>query len=405
MLGNHLFDLKRPEKRIYIFEGQWDAMTAYELGFRNVFSLPNGAGISTNAQVYALLQYIPDDWEIYVCSDMDEAGHNCAERFFTAVGPDRFARLELPVKDLNDWWRAKPTLTMDEVLDTARGLVRSLDRTRANKIAKMDFMVDDDDSADVIVDTPYPFLTDYLQGGFYAGQTTSILAASGSGKTTIVNQIAMHVAASGVRCALVSLEDSPAGLRRKLKQLAMGIDNATTIGRENLTVTQLDGAETTHNRVIDACNEFINNGCKVIVIDNLDFISTGIGVDKVTTNKILVAMAIKYNVHMINVWQPNKIDPSKMVTSYNQKGLSDVLQDSSNYININRHPTISDVRIIEVEKCRVKDPGREAKEFLCYDHDHNLYEHIDAKETMASKGMALAIKVLRTDLTLHSRQN
>ncbi len=61
MIGNHLFDKNDPEKRIFIFEGQFDAMTAYQVGLRNVFSLPNGA---SNVNVNAMLRFIPDDCKI-----------------------------------------------------------------------------------------------------------------------------------------------------------------------------------------------------------------------------------------------------------------------------------------------------------------------------------------------------
>ena len=67
LIGNHLLNIRGPN-RIIIFEGQWDAMTATEIGFQNVFSLPNGA---ENINVSQMLRYIPDHFEIWLAMVFD----------------------------------------------------------------------------------------------------------------------------------------------------------------------------------------------------------------------------------------------------------------------------------------------------------------------------------------------
>lgn len=378
LIGNHLLDCTLPEKRVFLFEGQWDVMTAYEMGLRNVFSLPNGASITNkDHNISKMLQYIPDDWQIFVCTDMDEAGKRAAETLFSVIGPERFVRMELPVKDLNEWYLENPELTVDELLETAKGIVLSLDKHKKAQVELSSFLEDEaKDETTLIVDSPFPTLNEFIHGGFYSGQMTSLLAASGAGKTTIVNQIALHIAAKGVTCGLISLEDTTSEMKRKLKIAAEALENGTTVGHAHLKFTQLEGSQTTHNRIIDAVQVLIaKHQCKVIIIDNLDFISIGMGYEKVATTKVLLRLAIQHNFHLLMVWQPNKIDPNVAITSYNQKGQSNMYQDSANYININHHPDPerNRIRVVHVEKCRRKGPGRKAELLIEYDERHNIY--------------------------------
>lgn len=374
MLGNHLLDINDKEKRAFIFEGQWDMMTAYELGLRNVFSLPNGASLSAT-RIGDLLQYIPHDWRIYVCTDMDTAGNRAAEAFFRALGPEKFSRLFLPEKDLNDWYRKKSDLTVDDVLATAKGFVPDMEVTT---IKYEDFFSDNLEEDELIGNTPFPILNKYLSGGFYERQITSVLAGSGAGKTTIVNQIAMHVAAGKTRVGLISLEDSQKELRRKLKMVCMGTPDGEN-ARTNLFCTRLSGKSTTHEEVIRQVQTFIQEECRLVIVDNLDFISSSFGPEKQDTFAKILKLADGSEVHVIFIWQPNKVDPSKLVTSFNQKGESRTFQDSTNYININRHPSHSAVRVMQVEKSRRRDFGRPSI-YIEYDDNFNMYRQKDVQQ-------------------------
>lgn len=347
MIGNHLLDPNHPDKRAIIFEGQWDVMTAYQLGIRNVFSLPNGAN---NIHVHQMLQYIPDDWEIWLAMDHDAAGDQAIEKWFAQLGSEKVARLILPYKDLNDWHMAKPDLTKEEVLATARGFTASLSKGKQNDY--MEISLDDaaDDEVDIIVQTPWLTLTDALGGGWRSGETTGILAPSGKGKTTLVNQCAVWAAKCNVQAGIISLEGNRTQLNKKLRHTILAAshtdDRMATI--KNLKVSKLEGKRTSVADVLQETERLLKDGCKLVVIDNLDFITQS-NDEKMRTYGIVVDLAKDFNAHIIVVWQPNKIDKDSIINSGNQKGYSQALQDSSNYLSLNAFGTD---RRLELEKCR-----------------------------------------------------
>ena len=360
LMGNNLLDINSPDKRAIIVEGQWDMMAGYEIGLRNIFSLPNGAN---NVKCAAMFQYIPHDWDIYVATDMDDAGHACAEKIFKQIGPEKFVRLNLPYKDLNDWLLADPDLTPEQVLATAKGrpiqekkeIYESLDFTE---------LCGEDDKP--FVDTPWASMNKYLQGGFRLGELTCILAASGSGKTCIVNQIALHACVAGVKVGLISFEGTKAQLIRRVNACALSMENGIELGSMNLELTQMDGKRTTFEKMIVGVDRMIQNGNQLIIVDNLNSLDGEIK-PQLNAFRQVVNMAVSSNVHLIMVTQPVKVGMREVITSASQKGFSSVYQDTSNHINMNYNPEDSNLRVIHVEKCRAENPGINA----CFDVQFN----------------------------------
>lgn len=367
LIGNHLFNPTASEKRAYIFEGQWDVMTAYELGLRNVFSLPNGA---SHVHCASMLQYIPEDWEIYVCMDMDEAGNKATISFFRQIPQGKFRTLKLPHKDLNDWYKAEPSLTKEDVLNTVTGL--DFGENKTYEINTLDFMHGEIEEETPLTETPWKSLNEYLDGGFYPGQITSLLAPTGSGKTTIVNQLAMYSANKGVKTALISLEDTASKLKKKLRLLADGMDFKTK-NASLISVTQLSGQHTKHEDVILSVDQFIKTGHKFIIVDNVNHLSGTIS-QQLETFRALMNLVTQKDCHAILVVQPNKIDAfKKEVNSGDMKGFSEIIQGVWNHINLNRDSIDDNLRIVHVEKCRNNGPGSRAHVFVKYDVEKNLY--------------------------------
>ena len=339
LIGNHLIDVNGP-KRAVIFEGQWDAMTAYEMGMRNVFSLPAGASA---ANIAGLLRFIPEDWEIWLCSDMDEAGDRCAERFFASLPSDKLRRFKLPYKDLNDWYREDPFITEADLLKTLSGENHFF--LEDNGAAESsDFMAIDMDervnSEDrIVASTPWEPLNEKIQGGFYRGQTTSVLGSSGGGKTAWVNQIAIHAASEETIVGLMSFEGSRDSLKMKIMDSVRGgVDPSKfPLIKSRLLVSPLFGTQISETAVINETARMIRSGANLIIIDNLDFICSNDFDAKGRLHKKLVQVALEKSIHIIFVWQPHKVDRNKWLTSGDQKGLSTCLQDSENYFVLNRN--------------------------------------------------------------------
>ncbi len=375
MIGNHLFNL-RGTKRALITEGQWDAMAASQIGFDNVFSVPNGTG---NINVASMLRYIPEDWEVWLAMDMDDAGNAAVESFFAQLGTDRVARLHLPHKDLNDWMLAEPKLSKQQVEATAKGLTTMVSMSGADA-GYVDLSLDDEEEAgtDIIGFTPWKSVDDLLAGGFRAGQTTGILAPSGVGKTTWCNQVALFNAGSGVKVGVISLEGTRKAYNRKLvdpiKSSWTKQEFEETV-KPNLMISKLEGKLTTTQQCIIEFERMIEDGAKLLFLDNLDYITQdSSSSQKAASYGLFIDLCMRHNVHGICVWQPNKIDRTVIVNSGNQKGYSQMLQDADNYMNLN---VVEDFVRLEIEKTRECGVDHQHnKAWFVYDQKTRLYSEI-----------------------------
>lgn len=375
LIGNHLLDPKGP-KRAIIFEGQWDVMTAWDIGLRNVFSLPNGAN---NVHVADMLRYIPDDWEIWLAMDDDAAGQKAIEKFFAQLGPDRVARLTFPKKDLNDWWVASMgELTVADVEKCVSGLTTmvGLRGSKTETFMAMDMADDKLSMAEPVAISPWDKFNHLFAGGFRPGETTGVLAPSGVGKTTWCNNVAVFNAKIGVTVGLISLEGTRDALKRKLRDVIRGIckpeEYQSTI--KKLMVSNLEGTQTTWQQCIAEFETMISNGAKLLVLDNLDFITRDSDREKLRAYGALIDLGRSRGVHIIVVWQPNKVDRSVIVNSGNQKGYSQTFQDADNYINLN---IVDDFVRIEIEKSREQGVERiDNKCWYVYHKESRVFEEL-----------------------------
>lgn len=346
LLGNHLIDYDGP-KRAIIFEGQWDAMTAYELGMRNVFSLPNGA---ENVRVGAMLRYIPADWQIWIATDMDKAGDGAAEKFFSQLGSKNVYRLRIPAphKDLNDWYRADPFITAQDVEACRMGLEEPA--ADCGGFLMLNMQKKPSEMLRIVCKLPWDKLNRLLGNGLYGGQTTSLLAPSGCGKTSFVNHLSVAVASAGIAVGLISVEGTRSRLESKLQTLIREIagENWDRIVN-NLKISNLEGTKISDIELISELKRMLASGCRFIAIDNLDFICRDDNHRKSALYGLLTDIARNADAHLLVVLQPHKVDRSAIVNSGNQKGHSQILQDSDNYMSLN---IINNDPVIEIEKAR-----------------------------------------------------
>lgn len=376
-IGQHLINATHGE-RIFVWEGEWDAMTADTIGIGNSVSLPNGASA---VHVDGILRYVPDDWPVFIGMDMDKAGAHAAELFFAQLDPKRLRQIILPenpnaeagadgkrprFKDLNDWWLAAGCLLRPEdVMACAVGLGMPKPATRSAPVSfgQIQAVVANRPVAEkprLVCQFPWEGLNAIFKGGLLSKQTTGWLAPSGIGKTTAVNQIAIFAAAQGCKTGLISLEDAREDLYENINQAAVGSLQVDDIARaaDHLSVSQLEGSNVRWEEIIEELELLAQDGCRLLVLDNLDHTADrgdqrgGMGM-KIMAYAAGIELAKRYDAHLIAVWQCNKVDRGVVVNSGNQKGYGQTFLDAANYINMNRLVVAGEERTrLEVEKCR-----------------------------------------------------
>lgn len=89
------------ENECYIVEGEIDVLSLYEIGVKNVISVPNGANDNDNYWVNSE-KYIKDIKKFYIATDNDDKGNEVSEKIAQRLGRYRCERIIFEGKDAND---------------------------------------------------------------------------------------------------------------------------------------------------------------------------------------------------------------------------------------------------------------------------------------------------------------
>ena len=400
LIGNHLFD--PTHERVLIFEGPWDAMTAYEMGFRNCFSVPNG---TAHIKVADMLRYVPEHFEKWICMDADEAGKRAVEKFFSQLGSDKVKVMQIGEhQDLNDWKQSNPTLSAKDVEKSVCGITNVVSFCKEKSKVYDDFIdldmseKEEKDMVTQVSDTPWPTLNKRLAGGWRETEWTGILAPSGVGKTTIVNQSGVHAAFSGAKVGIISIEgsenDFKCNLKQCIRQYPQELQQATA---RNIHPSKLRGHKTPWRDCYDQFRTFIDKGCKLLVMDNLDCITRGDSSQKLQAVADITDLCVSASVHIICVFQPNQVDRHAVVNSGNMKGYSQMLADSFNYINLNHQlDGEKTLTMLEIEKSRRHGVNAglnplDNKVYLEYQPGYRSYKEVSYQGKPNNSGQVIPI--------------
>lgn len=89
------------EEEVYIVEGEFDVLALYEIGIKNVISIPNGANDNDNYWINSE-KYLKDVKKFFIATDNDTSGDNVAEKIAQRLGRYRCERVLFNGKDAND---------------------------------------------------------------------------------------------------------------------------------------------------------------------------------------------------------------------------------------------------------------------------------------------------------------
>ena len=109
--------------KIYITEGEIDALSLHEAGLYSVCSVPNGANIGSQRLEYLdnCWEYFVEKTEIVLCTDNDDAGLSLRNELARRFGQGRCKYVEFgDYKDANDILVNKGASELREIISKAK---------------------------------------------------------------------------------------------------------------------------------------------------------------------------------------------------------------------------------------------------------------------------------------------
>lgn len=190
---------------LIICEGEYDCMALHQYGIESV-SVPNGA---------SGLQWVENEWDylesfshVYICYDQDDAGKEGAAKLASRIGLWKCSLIKLPHKDANECLlKGVSQRVMKDCLMNAVELT-------PETIVSPDYFTDKIQKIFAqgaeMMGTPTAWKEfDNLIKGWRGSELTIWSGRNGSGKSTILNQVILDLAAKGEKSCIYSGEMSP----------------------------------------------------------------------------------------------------------------------------------------------------------------------------------------------------
>lgn len=302
----------RDSTTLIITEGEIDAMTWHQWGYRNTVSIPTGAGND---------QWIDWDWEnlepyqmIYLCFDNDEEGKKAAVKAAKRLGVHRCRIILLPHKDSNECLQKGCT-----VADTIQWIKESQFLKPSELKVASDYRPQihrlfnpPENDEDAGLRTPI-FGRQIL---FRPGEMTLWTGHTSHGKTTLLNQIMLHAMLANQRVAIGSFEIRGAIIFKKLitclalrdelspEEVDQGVDWLS----DKLWLYDITGI-VKRPLVMELMQySVMRHGVKQVVIDSL--MKCDMGTDDYETQRVFLgelhSFAQEYGIHLHVVGHPRK---------------------------------------------------------------------------------------------------
>jgi twinkle protein len=400
VLWNHDCLLEETDQPLVICEGEWDAMTALQLGWRAV-SVPNGAPSEAsddpaNTKRYEflwkardLLNRIP---RIILATDDDPAGKALRTDLIALLGADRcsFVEYPFPAKDLNE-------ILLDHGADSVHKALREAKPCPVQGLYKLS-----DYPAPTTVPTiplGVPLLGDMLP--IVPATLTVLTGYAGQGKTSLTMAIVGSLLSRNVPVTIGTFETMPRPiLENRLRASILGVPENTLriVGPERIKhadaklaanlniISQMVGEddEMTLEDVLELARISVaRDGCKVLILDPWNEIEHKRRRDESETeyaNRAIRAIKHFMRVHNVAVWivaHPAKPDGGN--TKLNTPGLyhisgSAAWANKADYgVVYTRPDKTNNIAKIHVTKVRMGLPGREGVAELAYHYDTSSF--------------------------------
>ena len=210
LFGQHLFDGSN-SRRLVITEGEIDAMSVYQVnGGWPVVSLNGGTGNVDN-NIKDNLEWLSKFPEIVIMFDQDEAGREAAVRCAQLLPPGRVKIAALPRKDANECLLSNDSKSVVNAIFQAK-------MYSPDEILHVKDVEDADSTAMEVYAYPWDQLTEFLLGQ-RSGEVSLWCSGTGSGKSTILREVAYHHLEEGRSVGMIMLEESPEETRDDMVSL------------------------------------------------------------------------------------------------------------------------------------------------------------------------------------------
>lgn len=382
-----LFNMNRinVNSPLLICEGEPDCLSAIEAGFKNAVSVPLGS--SNLHWIDENLEWLDQFESIIICADNDDAGVKMQKECVPRLGSWRTKVVDIPAIPIGNTGRV--TKDLNEILyvcgkDKVSELILDAKDSPVPSVADLSD-VEPTEYEDVDgVTTGLKAIDDELMRLFF-GTLTIVSGQPGSGKSSLLTQLACNSLDNDISTWLFSGE-LPNGVEKSwFNYIFAGPRNITdAISRrgnpyKKISTTTLaeinktykgrwhiyrDDYDNTLDKLIASMTDTVRKyGARCLILDNFMCIDTETSEEELRsqtdTIKKLIEFAKKYQVAVILVCHPRKMDAGTNVGIYDIAG-------TSNIVNL-AHRTIGLRRVTDAERENAAKYSEKRRQLLKYD--------------------------------------
>jgi twinkle protein len=399
---------------VVIVEGEIDALTVYQCGYKNVLSVPNGA------QPNGKLEYMDNCFEqlrhvkkAILFVDNDTPGKQLQKELVVRLGAERCHLVNYPIdtKDANDIFTK---LGKQQVIECIKN---ATEYPLEGIISAEEICIDIDD----FYFNGYPDGTkagiidfdDHLQ--FMGGQFTTVTGVPRSGKSEFIDYIMAKLSKNhGWRHGVVSFENQPSSLHAtKVMEKIVGKsfnfrfdpnhritiaekDKAKKFISEHYFFINVNKADLTLDGILDKAKDLVTRkGIKCLLIDPWNYIEHKYEAYKMSETQYISdcltkikAFCLINNIHIFLVAHPTKMPKVngkfEVPNLYNISGSAHFFNKTDNGITVHRDVGSSQVDVY-IQKVRYSWLGREGMVSFNFNLDTRQYEN-GAVETNDTSG-------------------
>lgn len=382
-----LFNMNRinVNSPLLICEGEPDCLSAIEAGFKNTVSVPLGS--SNLHWIDENLEWLDQFESIIICADNDDAGVKMQKECVPRLGSWRTKVVDIPAIPIGNTGRV--TKDLNEILyvcgkDKVLELILDAKDSPVPSVADLSD-VEPTEYEDVDgVTTGLKAIDDELMRLFF-GTLTIVSGQPGSGKSSLLTQLACNSLDNDIGTWLFSGE-LPNGVEKSwFNYIFAGPRNITdAISRrgnpyKKISTTTLaeinktykgrwhiyrDDYDNVLDKLIASMTDTVRKyGARCLILDNFMCIDTETSEEELRsqtdTIKKLIEFAKKYQVAVILVCHPRKMDAGTNVGIYDIAG-------TSNIVNL-AHRTIGLRRVTDAERENAAKYSEKRRQLLKYD--------------------------------------